>query len=233
MRRRNGITLIEILVSMAVLALLTVILNSVFAISLRGWKKADNLLQVTWTARVALERMEREISQAIVQPGSTDFYCVGFDQSAPSGWRTGSAGDEFYFIAPLNTSADYDQGSDLCEVGYWAGEDKNGDPELKRFYVLDDRKDGAPVYFDFNFATGSSGSSHDFALNITDVQFVFYDRNNNSYEQWDSRKTDSPEYGLPPAKIKITISVVSGKGTADTNPDYISKNFSTVVTIPR
>lgn len=230
MRRRNGITLIEILVSMAVLALLTVILHSVFTVSLRGWKKADNLLGVTSTARVALERMEREISQAIVEPGNT-LYCLGFDRLSPSGWRTGSVGDEFYFIAPLNPA--YDEGSDLCEVGYWAGTDKNADPELKRFYVLDDRKQVPPVYFDFNFATGSSTSSHDFALNITDLQFVFFDRNNTPFEQWDSRNTGSPEYGLPPAKIKITITVTSGKGTAATNPDFISKNFSTVVTIPQ
>jgi prepilin-type N-terminal cleavage/methylation domain-containing protein len=221
MNTRKGVTLIELLVAMSILALLVVILQSVFAVSLRGWKKSDNLLQVTATARIVLERMSREISSAIVKPGNS-FYCIGFDQASPSGWRTGNKGDEFYFIAPLNTG--YADGSDLCEAGYWAGADEEGMPVLKRFYVTDDRKvDSASPKFDFNLKTGSN---HEFASNIADVQFDFFDSSNIPHASWDSRIS-----GGPPAKIKIIITVVSGKGTPATNPDCISKKFSTVVSL--
>ena len=220
---KKGLTLIEILVAMSILALLIMILFSVFDISLRGWKKANNLLEVNSIARIVLERMEREISSAIVKSDGS-IYCLGVD--GPSGWRTDSKADEFYFIAPLNPGET--QKSDLCEVGYWLDGNSAAavsDDVLRRFYVTDGRRTGSPASFDFDFSTPSGkANSNELAAYVTDLQFVYYDQNNNQQTSWDSR-TDG---GLP-SKIKITITVEAGKGSSSTNPDYVSRDFSTII----
>lgn len=223
MKNYRGLTLIEILVAMGILAGVVLILYSVFNISLRGWRKADNVLQAATIARVVFERISREVSAAIVD-GGNNFHCRGFDKLASSGWRTASSGDEFYFIAGVNP--DYSNGSDLCEVGYWLGQDSDGITVLKRFYVTDDRKvDAADPDFDFNFATGNS---YEFARDISDLEFDFYDSNGNLFTSWDSRSGNGP-----PAKVKVTITIKAGKGSESTNPDFVSQKFSTFIALPR
>ncbi|MCK4993844.1 MAG: type II secretion system protein [Candidatus Omnitrophica bacterium] len=230
MKKHSGVTLIELIVALGILVLIVSILYSVFNVSLRGWQKADNLLQVTTVARVALDQMSKEIASARIKSGSNSYYCLGFDKSAGSGWRTDSIGDEFYFIAPLKPG-NIAGGSDLCEVGYWL--DGNGtadisDDCLRRFYATDTR-DNPGSLFDFDFSTPSGKSNSDeFVFNVTNLEFDYFDVNNNLFNIWDSRVT-----GSPPTKIKISISVAFGKGTASTNPDFISKEFSTVVSLPQ
>ncbi|MCG2711308.1 MAG: type II secretion system GspH family protein [Candidatus Omnitrophica bacterium] len=225
-----GVTLIELLVTMGILVLLVTILYAVFNVSLRGWQKADNMLQVTTAARVALGQMSKEIASAMIKTGSNSYYCVGFDKEDGSGWRTDSIGDEFYFIAPLKP-ANIEGGSDLCEVGYWLdgkGTSDTSDDTLTRFYVTD-RRDEAGSLFDFNFSTPSGRSnSNEFVFNVTGLEFDFFDTNGDLFDNWDSRTA-----GGAPAKIKIRITVALGKGTSSTNPEFIRKEFSTVVSLPQ
>ncbi|MFH1460675.1 MAG: prepilin-type N-terminal cleavage/methylation domain-containing protein [Candidatus Omnitrophota bacterium] len=222
-KKVKAISLIELLVTLSIMVLIISVLYSVFSISLRGWKKSNNLLDVSTTARVVLERMSREISSAIIKPGN-EFYCAGYDQTAPSGFRTDNQADEFYFIAAVNPN--YATGSDLCELGYWLGLSEEEELVLKRFYVADDRKDDpADPEFDFNYATGSS---FEFAVNVQGLNFQFYDQAGANYNSWDSRTS-----GNAPSKIKITITVSYGKGAKATNPDFISKDFSTIISFPQ
>ncbi|MBU4305299.1 MAG: hypothetical protein KJ893_06745 [Candidatus Omnitrophica bacterium] len=216
----SGLTFIEILVTMGIMALLIVILHSVFNVTLHGWRKSDNILQVTTVARVVLQRMEREISSAVIDSGN-NFYCLGYDKSSPiPPRRSGSRGAEFYFIARVKQ--DNPDGSDLCEVGYWVGTSDAGEPMLKRFYALDDRKkEPLNPEFDFKFDTGKN---NEFARGVTGLEFEYFDRNGVSFSSWDSRVK-----GGAPAKIKVTITVESGKGSKATNPELTSATFSTVI----
>ena len=226
-----GLTLIELLVTMGILVLIVGILYSVFSISLRGWQKSDNMLQVTTAARVALDQMSREIASANIRAGSNQYYCVGFDKDSGSGWRTDSIGDEFYFIAPLKPG-NSEGGSDLCEVGYWLdgrGTADTSDDTLRRFYVTDRRNEAVSI-FDFDFSTPSGKSNSDeFVLNVNNLEFEFFEAGNPvAKDDWDSRTA-----GGPPAKIKINITVAFGKGDSSTNPEFISKDFSTIVSLPQ
>lgn len=228
MQKIKAVTLVELLVAMAILVLLVLILYSVFNISLRGWNKSDNMLQAAEIARIVLERMTREIASAIIKSGSNQFYCVGYNRSSPSGFRTNSSnlGDEFYFIAALNPGDDNQ--SDLCEAGYWLnsrGTIGTEDDSLMRFYVTDDRKIDASPDFDFDF---SSGGSDELSINITELKFLYYDQSGTEYTTWDSRNS-----GKPPAKIKIVLTIEVGKGLPATNPDYFKDNFSAIVYLPQ
>ncbi|MCP4649189.1 MAG: prepilin-type N-terminal cleavage/methylation domain-containing protein [PVC group bacterium] len=215
--KNRGLTLIELLVSMSILVMLVVILQSVFSVALRAWAKSDNILQNSAKARRILERMTREISSATIISGDADFHCEGYDTGSGIQGASSSA-DEFYFIAALNKDNGEPNKSDLCEVGYWLDDDV-----LRRFYVTDGRTSGSPATFDFIFTTGVSNELEE---QITDLQFEYYSGTTPVYT-WDSRTDDIP------AKIKITITVDTGKGNQTTNPDYISKAYSTVISLPQ
>ena len=69
-RKRKAVTLIELLVTMGILVLIVSILYSVFNVSLKAWRKSDNMMQVTSISRAVLEKMSREISSMTVKPGN-------------------------------------------------------------------------------------------------------------------------------------------------------------------
>ena len=214
---RKGITLIEIMVSMGILVLIVAIVQVVFSVALRSWRKSDNLLQNAAIARTVLEQISREISSAVVEPGA-GINLFGYNN--PSGMRTNSVADEIYFIASVKLNNN--EGTDLCEVGYWLDNINS----LRRFYVVDKRGSGnAEINFDF-----STGASYEFAENVTDLQIEYFDKSNlnSSVLSWDSSIKAEP-----PAMIKITITVATGKGTSATNPDFITSDYSTVVYLPQ
>lgn len=216
-KSKKGITLIEILVSMGILVMIVTMVHAVFSAALRGWKKSDNILTNAAIARNVLEQMSREIQSAMVEPGAgINFY--GYDN--PSGLRTNSVADEIYFIAPVK--ANNTKGTDLCEVGYWL--DNNN--SLRRFYVVDKRAIGNSE-IDFSFSTGAS---YELAEYVTGLQIEYFDKSNLNavVTSWDSSTK-----GYPPAMVKVTITVQTGKGTLITNPDIIKQDYSTTINIPQ
>ncbi len=218
--REKGLTLIEVLISLVIVTAIMLSLFMAFNSALAGWRKSNNLLEAAAVGRSVLERMSREMESLIVTEPSASFYCVGYDSSAPSGFRANSCGDEFYFIAPLNPG---DSFTDLCEVGYWCGDEgtlNKADDRLNRFYVTADTG-----LFDFNFSTGTSS---ELSPNVTDLQFRYYPVSGaTGQDTWDSRVA-----GGPPSRITISVTVQAGKGSALTNPAFVETKFSTDVFIP-
>lgn len=98
--RTSAFTLIELMVSMAILGLIMVMLFSIFEQINKAWLKGENRVETFTQARATLDFLSRELSQAVATPKIT-FY-----------------GDtnKVYFIAPVNT--DPANQADLCEVGY-------------------------------------------------------------------------------------------------------------------
>ncbi|MCM8812442.1 MAG: prepilin-type N-terminal cleavage/methylation domain-containing protein [Candidatus Omnitrophica bacterium] len=246
--RKIGSTMVELLVAMAILALLCAILNMVFSVTLKGWRRANNMLIGAQISRFVMEQMSREIQSAMVQEPHAQFYMLGLNAPGAASSRTNSIADELYFIAPLNPGDD--NRSDLCEVGYWLHGKGTADPaddELRRFYFTDDRKvhAGGTVNFDFNFSTpagNSGGAAGEFAAHITDLQFTYlhYDRTTNtfvSYAEWDSRPGNTPGNGNDdarlPAALRIQVTVSVGKGTAVTNPDFYQETFTRILALPQ
>lgn len=215
---KRAVTLIEILVSLGILTIIAASLYSVFTISLRGWKKSNNILEASTIARVALDRMTREMKNAIIKTDNT-FYCKGYD--SPSGLRSNSKAHEFYFIAALDP-VDSNGESDLCEVGYWVSDQGTAETSDDSLYRLCARQ-GASTSFDFDFSTALGSTIREFVTNVTDLQFVYYDSLGNSSNIWDSRVN-----GIP-SRIDITISVEVGKGGSSTNPDFVKKSYTTSV----
>ena len=127
----EGFTLIEMLVSMAVLALMLVMLTEVLSSAQKIWSTSISSTQQFREARVAFEAMNRRISQAIINtywdydnPNSPKYYVRQSDLAFICGPRDGilknsmtqptdtgnkdGYTDAIFFIAPLGYTATND-----------------------------------------------------------------------------------------------------------------------------
>jgi len=79
---RAGVTLVEMLVSIAILFILMVIIFSIIQITSKAWKTTTQTTTSMQQARVAFERMTRNISQATLNTYYSYYYASG--STAPS-----------------------------------------------------------------------------------------------------------------------------------------------------
>ncbi|MDD5072778.1 MAG: prepilin-type N-terminal cleavage/methylation domain-containing protein [Candidatus Omnitrophica bacterium] len=175
-RNSSGLTLVEILVVAVIFSILVTSLFTVFRGGLDSWHKAETILDMYQNARFALDIMEREIASAcLYQESSNTAYWTkfeGYRYPSVSGLKTGSAGDEIFFVAPIaNNSAK----QDLCEAGYWL---RNDNRLMHHFEYFDGSV--VPVAYDFSKkADGSAdtgASDTTVARNVTALQFTYYYR---------------------------------------------------------
>jgi uncharacterized protein (TIGR02599 family) len=106
-RSRAGVTLVEMLVSVAILFILMTIIFSIIQITGQAWKKTSQTTTSMQQARVAFERMTRNISQATLNTYYSYYYATTGSVTAttPSFYMRQS---ELQFIsgsAPVNGSS--------------------------------------------------------------------------------------------------------------------------------
>lgn len=213
-RKRYGFTLVEISIVMAILAILSISLFTVFRISTDSWRRMEAKLMLYQNGRMALERIGKDLSSVFIEPASSVHF-LAFDETDLPNPRIkpGTGKDEIFFIAsPLSDET----GSDVCELGYWF---RASDNMLMRHYVRS--TDG--VAYDFAFDNGTLDTSYAMASYITDLQFKYFDGATSAWvDVWDS----SVSATLPRA-VKVTIKV---KEDIADNPQ--ERIFSTTIHLP-
>lgn len=157
----RAFTLIELLASLAILALIMTMLFSIFEQVNKAWLNGEGRVDTFTQARAILDLMTRELSQAIAT-SKVPFF--------------GKDPNDVYFVAPLNT--DPNNQADLCEVGY---EFNPVAFTLRRRFTASGGNIGGT--WDFYTRPGAwwrtFDTSQDFFLandNILNVQFVYLDR---------------------------------------------------------
>lgn len=232
----KGYTLLEMLIASLIVVILIGSVTMVFLMANKSWNEAEAKMQVYQNTKEAFSRMSREIQSALINSANT-IYCIGYDGS--SGLRAdegidSSIADEFYFVAPINPGQS--DKSDLCEVGYWLDGNSTlskADDVLRRFYVTDDRKvDPLSPEFDYTWSptpsnifgtpAGKSNGPDELALNIIDLQFLYWDDKNTvdwatAETSWDSRTSNNmtanpDDDGNLPSAVKIIIEAQDKKG---------------------
>ena len=213
----RGFTLLELLVSVGLLALLVVTLSMVFSQGLKALHTGYNRAEMYASARTALEQMLREIPSAICD-GTVGYPLNGF--STPH-FQTGSTGPELYFIGRVAGAGD----SDVVELGYWWKRNPGANTgDLMRFYVTD-KADA--THFELytpalipNYATGDSNV---LAQNVTNLVIAYYYRSSLTGATpmtrvliWDSTQDLVPNLDAeghdknpdgPPDAIEISLTV--------------------------
>lgn len=115
-------TLVELLVSLVVLAFIVVMIASLSNSTAQIWRNGERTMENNQTGRAVLEIIARELSQAVVSsklPFVQDPILPANADQRPS--------NSIFWVAPLSSS----NRGDLCEVGYYL----TNTFELKRFFV--------------------------------------------------------------------------------------------------
>ena len=131
--RKKAFTLVELLVSMSILALLLVLLLSIVNGATKLWRDNENRVDAYREARAALNVIASDLSSIYISPNSTDlatpnlklFYTQKDNTPVTPVSITGMDGRLFFLTAtPTGAQEQLANKSDLCTVGYFLGFDK-------------------------------------------------------------------------------------------------------------
>jgi prepilin-type N-terminal cleavage/methylation domain-containing protein len=127
-RRVKGFTLTELLVALAISAVLILLLVNVVAAALNAWQQGRNQIDTLASARQALGRITDEIKGAVASAAPNQ---IEFSENVPALPGTTApvpdTSENVFFVAPYPNSAS----GDLCVIAYWHN---NATHELQRMF---------------------------------------------------------------------------------------------------
>lgn len=199
---RKCFTLIEVLLSLFITAILITILSVIFNMGLRSYRQGRDLMEITRKAQMFLGQITRELSGAMVQDNRISFEITDSGQN-----------DSIYFMSPIENPSKLD----LCEIGYFLA-DTNGDGilDLRRHYS--DYDCGSLLFEYPNIVVYTTGNVDTFCTNVTQLDFRYRLVNDTNWTAgtWSST-TQIPEM------IEIRVRIEG---------EYTWKEFTTWVYIP-
>lgn len=109
MKKREGFTLVELLVALAITSILVVLLTSVVSAALSTWRQGRNRLDTFSNARQLIGRLQDEISAATAAKDRIEFV-----ENNSSLSTTNPTSENIFFVAPYPNSGS----GDLCVIMY-------------------------------------------------------------------------------------------------------------------
>ncbi len=209
-RLLRAFTLVEMLVSMVVLALLVVAMLALVDGATKLWRDNEGRTDACREARAALVVMARDLRNAVAST-SADF--IKFNLR--SGAAGTSYGSNVFFLASLPSSAqDPNSKSDVCEVGYFLALDRtpastNRTLNLYRYFRSSNQtfSNLASETLFANIATGAAGEEL-LARNVVGLRITPVGANTGEWTDF------APSSNAPlPAVIEITLTAI-GQETA-------------------
>jgi len=187
----EGFTLLEVLVSMAILVIIMAALYSAYTTNVEAIQIARQNGEVHQTARIVLDRMSKDLQSALIQVSvpseKIKLGLVGQDREID-----GRRADRVDFTTVTHLSlTEKGPASDLCEIGYLIDEDEEG----KSLVLL--RRDDPSV--DEDFTVG--GSLQEMARNVLEFNLTYQDSTGEESEAWNTLE------GSPGAKLPVLIKV--------------------------
>lgn len=122
---KNAFTLLELLVAMAVLAILVVLLLNMVDSATKLWRINENRVEGFREPRAALGIISRDLKTAIAGT-NTNFFQLNDLDYVPAGATAGSNASHVFFLSAMPKNAQWSSNaianrSDLCQVGYFVG----------------------------------------------------------------------------------------------------------------
>ena len=179
-RLRSGFTLVEILIALAILAIIVASTFTIFRSSSSSWQKGEKRSEKYHNARVAIGKMSMEISHAVIAEGS-DGKFIGDKQGVR-------------FISFVSASSGI---FEVAEIGYWLDKDKRA---LMRNEDIDPDYDFSTQ--DYSDILADNISVLEFSYYNGSIWTDTWDSDTSAEEE----EKDKYEKALPEAvKIKIEI----------------------------
>ncbi len=189
----KGFTLLEVLVSMAILVIIMAAVYSAYTTNVEAIQIARQNGEVHQSARIVLDRVTKDLQSALVEvPVISEkirLGLVGEDRQI-----NGRRADRIDFTTVTHLPlTERGPASDLCEIGYLVDED----PEGKVLVLL--RRDDSSADEDFT----EGGSLQEIARNVIEFNLTYLDSRGEEGDKWNTLE-GGPEFGLP-ALIKVRL----------------------------
>jgi general secretion pathway protein J len=192
---RRGLTLIEISLAVAILAMIATLTWGGVARSMDAYETVTQIDRRYHEVRVAMNRMARELSMAFLEsrrrfrgPEQTRRTIFKADRSS-SFYRI-----DFNSFAHDILRQDAKE-SDQCEIGYFGQPDPDEPGQTNLMRREDPRLDTEPE---------EGGRAYVLAENVVKFQLRFYDQRRQDWtDEWDSQKTDYA--GRLPSIVEIKL----------------------------
>jgi len=187
----RGFTLLEVLVSMAILVIIMAAIYSAYTTNVEAIQIARQNGEVHQAARIVLERMTKDLQSALIQVSVPSekirLGLVGEDREID-----GKRADRLDFTTVSHLALnEKDPASDLCEIGYMIEED----PEAKVLVLF--RRDDPSVDEDFT----KGGSLLEMARNVMEFNITYLDSRGEESDKWNTLE------GLPGSGLPVLIKV--------------------------
>jgi type II secretion system protein J len=195
----SGFTLLEVLVSVAILAIIMAAIYSAYVSNVEAIQIARENGEVQQTARIVLDLMTKDIQSALVEieaPSETTLLgLIGKSEE-----RDGRRMDRID-LTTLTHVALTDQGpsTDLCEVGYRVVQDE----EEENVMVLMRRDDSSP---DEDLTEG--GSVQELARNILEFKITYEDSSGEERDSWG--REEAGKTSELPVLVKVRLVLKDG-----------------------
>jgi general secretion pathway protein J len=203
-RRARGFTLIEVMLALALMALVTALLWGTFAQTARVKRRIEQTQDRTHTLRVALMRMSREIEMAYVSASEA----VGIQERRTmfSGRSHGDFDElRFSWFGHQRLRGDAAEG-DTALVHYFTARDPD-DSTLTNLMRRETRR------LEAKDPKLIPGETYLLCPNIVRLKFAYYDYKQKDWrEEWDTTKADGLQY--LPTQIRIALTVLDERGSS-------------------
>lgn len=181
----SAFTLVEILIALAILAVIVASTFTIFRSSSKSWQKGETRSERYYNARIAMGKMCMEISQAVISEGSLSKF-IGEKE-------------EIKFVSFVSTAAGI---FELAEIEYWLGKDRK---LLMRNEDVDPDYDFSTEDYSDILAEGIS------ELEFSYYDGLKWSDTWNSDAATEDTETQEPQ-GILPKAVKIKIKVEDKKG---------------------
>jgi type II secretion system protein J len=201
----RGFTLLEVLVSVAILAIIMAALYSAYTTNVEAIQIARENGQVHQTARIALDRITKDLQSAVTEirspSGTNRLGFIGKDQE-----RDGKRMDRIDFTTLTYMAlSEQSPAADLCEVGYRVMEDPEQEETLvlmrrQKILVSLPEEDTSPAE-----EFGEGGGEQEMARNLAGFRITYEDQGGEELDRWSTEETNSTS-GLPVlVKVRLVI----------------------------
>jgi general secretion pathway protein J len=188
----RGFTLLEVLLALAILAVIVTSIYQSFSTASRGVHQAEKVRDGTDEARTLLARMTTDLANAYVNPAMTETFFKGTKSEDE---ETKQRYDGVYLTTLTNWRRPGTQELALWEVGYYFQER----PEEKKRILI--RKEKRELSKDVPPLEG--GTEYELTDDVAGMQLRYSNDGKTWVDEWQQR--------LPPKVVEIVLTLADGR----------------------